>query len=42
MSKKLNEASALELCRMLDAGEATAERIVRACLDRIAARRLTP
>src|SRR4051812_10210056 len=38
MSRKLNEASALELCRMLEAGEATAERIVMACLERIAAR----
>src|SRR3954469_23849723 len=41
MSKKLNEASALELCRMLEAGEATAERIVQSCLERIAQREPT-
>ncbi len=41
MSKTLNEASALELRRKLDAGETTAERIVEACLERIATREPT-
>src|SRR5260221_13404528 len=38
MTRELHEASALELARRLDAGEITAERIVEACLARIAAR----
>src|SRR5271170_3202310 len=37
----LNEATALELARRLDGGETTAERIVQACLERIAAREPT-
>jgi Asp-tRNA(Asn)/Glu-tRNA(Gln) amidotransferase A subunit family amidase len=38
---KLNQATALELARRLEAGEVTAERIVQACLERIAAREPT-
>ena len=38
---KLNEATALELARRLEAGELTAERIVQASLERIAAREPT-
>src|SRR5258708_15830702 len=41
MTQELHEASALELARRLDAGEITAERIVEACLARIAAREPT-
>ncbi len=41
MTRELHEASALELARRLDAGEITAERIVEACLARIAAREPT-
>jgi Asp-tRNA(Asn)/Glu-tRNA(Gln) amidotransferase A subunit family amidase len=41
MTRPLNEATALELARGLEAGELTAERIVRACLERIAAREPT-
>ena len=40
-SGSLHEATALELARRLDAGETTSERIVQACLERIAAREPT-
>jgi Asp-tRNA(Asn)/Glu-tRNA(Gln) amidotransferase A subunit family amidase len=38
MTGALNEASALALAQRLEAGDVTAERIVQACLERIAAR----
>ena len=41
MAGQLNEATALELARRLEGGETTAERIVQACLERIAAREPT-
>ena len=41
MTATLNQATALELARRLEAGETSAERIVQACLERIAAREPT-
>jgi Asp-tRNA(Asn)/Glu-tRNA(Gln) amidotransferase A subunit family amidase len=41
MTELPNEATAVELARRLEAGELTAERIVHACLERIAAREPT-